>query len=203
MPEAAVDSNSQNLQHQDTKTQSKDFEKTAASFQLGRRLLSRREAEEIQHQDTESQSTELDEGESPIPTIRSHRGPIEPIPEGTNRIARQIVDSAFKVHSTLGPGLLESVYEACLVYELTKRGLAVKSQVELPLQYDGMTLPTALRLDLVVEDLIIVEVKAVESLVPVHTAQVLTYLKLTGQRLGFLINFNSALIKNGIKRIAF
>src|SRR5439155_23054915 len=106
-------------------------------------------------------------------------------------------------HRALGPGLLESVYELCLVHELTKRGLKVERQVSLPVVYDSIRLDAGLRLDIVVEDSVVVELKAVESMLPVHTAQLLTYLKLTGHRLGLLINFNVPLIKDGIHRLAF
>jgi len=115
-------------------------------------------------------------------------------------IATQIVDAAFKVHSTLGPGLLESVYETCLAHELTKRGFKVQRQVVVPLIYDGVKLDAGLRLDLLVEDQIIIELKAVEKMIPIFEAQVLTYLKLSGKRLAFLINFNVPVIKQGIKR---
>ena len=121
--------------------------------------------------------------------------------EDMDKIAKVVVDAAFKVHSTLGPGLLEGVYEACLVHELHRRGLSVETQVALPIEYDGLKLDAALRLDLVVEDQLIVELKAVESLLPIHMAQVMTYLKLSHHRLGLLINFNVPLIKNGIRRI--
>jgi GxxExxY protein len=127
--------------------------------------------------------------------------PREPIPTETDEVASKIVDAAFAVHKALGPGLLESVYEACLLYELNKRGLKVERQVSLPVVYDNLRLDAGLRLDLVVEKRVIVELKAVEVLLPVHTAQLLTYLKLSGYRLGLLVNFNSALIKEGIKRI--
>jgi GxxExxY protein len=123
------------------------------------------------------------------------------LPAGTERVAAQIVDAAFKVHSTLGPGLLESVYEACLVHELEKRDLTVRQQMALPVVYDDLRLDAGLRLDLLVEDQVIVELKAVERLLPVFEAQVLTYLKLTDKRLGLLINFNVPRIKNGIKRL--
>ena len=128
--------------------------------------------------------------------------PREPIPEKLDRIARQVVDAAFKVHSTLGPGLLESVYEVCLAHELGKRGLLVRRQVALPVSYDDIRVDAGFRIDLLVEDCLIVEIKAVEKLLPVHKAQVLTYLKLSGHRLGLLINFNVPLILEGIKRIA-
>ena len=106
------------------------------------------------------------------------------------------------MHKALGPGLLESVYEVCLLHELNKRGVKVERQVSLPVVYDNLRLDAGLRLDLVVEKRVIVELKAVEVLLPVHTAQLLTYLKLSGYRLGLLVNFNSATIKHGIKRIA-
>lgn len=117
-------------------------------------------------------------------------------------MARQIVDAAFAVHSALGPGLLESVYEICLVHELGKRGLKNERQVSLPVVYDGVRLDGGLRLDLVVEGAVVVELKAVDALTDVHIAQVLTYLKLSGHRLGLLINFNVARIKDGIRRVA-
>ena len=128
--------------------------------------------------------------------------PREPIPRETDGVASKIVDAAFAVHKALGPGLLESVYEVCLLHELNKRGLEVESQVSLPVIYDNLRLDAGLRLDLVVEKRVIVELKAVEVLLPVHTAQLLTYLKLSGYRLGLLVNFNSAIIKQDIKRIA-
>ena len=113
-----------------------------------------------------------------------------------------MVDAAYVVHSTLGPGLLESVYETCLAYEIEKRGLSVKRQVDLPVRYGEVTLDAALRIDLLVEDVLVVETKAAEAMHPVHTAQLMTYLKLTNRRLGLLINFNVPLIRDGIKRIA-
>jgi GxxExxY protein len=126
----------------------------------------------------------------------------EAISSAVDRVAREIVDAASRVHSALGPGLLESVYETCLVHELTKRGLRVARQVSLPVVYDTIRLDAGLRLDLLVEDCVIVELKAVETLLPVHHAQVLSYLKLSGKRLGLLINFNVPLIRDGIRRIA-
>ncbi len=115
--------------------------------------------------------------------------------------AREVVDSAFKVHRELGPGLLESVYEACLVHELGKRAIPFQRQKSVPVRYDGEMIDTGLRLDLVVADVLVVELKVVDHLLPVHRAQLMTYLKLTGIRLGLLINFNVALIKDGIHRI--
>jgi GxxExxY protein len=127
--------------------------------------------------------------------------PKEPIPVELDRLARVVVDAAFKVHSSLGAGLLESVYETCLAHELVKRGLFVERQAALPIEYDGVKIEGGLRIDLLVEKALVVELKCVEALAPVHTAQVLTYLKLTGNRLGLLINFNVALIRDGIKRV--
>jgi GxxExxY protein len=114
---------------------------------------------------------------------------------------KEIVDAAFQVHSQLGAGLLESVYEVCIAHELRKRGLLVQSQPTLPVVYEGIRLEAGFRLDLLVEDCVVVELKAVETLLPVHKAQLLTYLKLSGYRLGLLINFNVPLIKNGIQRL--
>jgi len=117
------------------------------------------------------------------------------------RVASIIVDSGLKVHRVLGPGLLESAYEHCLARELTIRGLSVERQVALPLVYEGETLDAGYRIDLMVERAIVVEVKAVDSLTPVHRAQLLTYLKLSGCRIGFLMNFHTALFKNGLQRL--
>jgi GxxExxY protein len=119
----------------------------------------------------------------------------------TDRIAKEVVDAAFKVHSALGAGLLESVYEICLAHELNKRGLKFQTQVAFPIIYDSVRLDAGLRIDLLVEEKLIVEIKAVEIMQPVFEAQLLTYLKLTKMRLGLLINFNVPKIKDGIKRI--
>jgi len=123
------------------------------------------------------------------------------LPPEVESIAREIVDAAYTVHRALGPGLLESVYEACLAHELSKRGLKIDRQVILPVVYDSIRLEAGLRLDMLVENQVVVELKAVEVLLPVHEAQMLTYLKLTGHRLGFLMNFNVALMKDGIRRM--
>ena len=120
--------------------------------------------------------------------------------EQIEQIAKIIVNSAFKVHKELGPGLLEKVYEACLVYEITKAGFEVKRQMEVPIIYDGVTLKEYLRLDIIVENSIILEGIAVDIINPVWNAQIISHLKLTNNELGFLINFNVPLIKNGIKR---
>ena len=124
-----------------------------------------------------------------------------PIPEHLDLIGTQVVDPAFKVHTRLGPGLLESVYERCLKRELEKRGLRVRRQVTVPIEYDGEIIDDGLRIDLLVEEQVIIEIKAVEKDNPLFTAQLLTYLELTNLRLGYLINFNVELIKNGIKRV--
>lgn len=118
-----------------------------------------------------------------------------------NDISGQIVDAAMRVHSELGPGLLESAYEACLFFELTKRGFRVERQLELPVVYDGIRVDAGYRLDLLVQGCIIVELKAVEQLANIHQAQLLTYLKLSDKRLGLLINFNVVHLKDGIKRM--
>src|SRR6266849_2204716 len=125
----------------------------------------------------------------------------EPVPPETEHIASSVVDAAFRVHSELGPGLLESVYQACMCHELTRRGIPYATEVTLPIHYGGLRLDAGLRLDLLVADLVIVELKAVQEMHPVYTAQLLTYLKLADLRLGLLININVPLIKNGIKRI--
>jgi len=116
-------------------------------------------------------------------------------------LAKVVVDAAFKVHKTLGPGLLESAYEACLGIELKRRGLPFVVQQPVRIVYEDETVESALRLDMLVDNRLILELKAVESLLPVHEAQLLTYLKLTGRRLGLLINFNVPLIKHGIRRL--
>lgn len=124
-----------------------------------------------------------------------------PISEEDERIAKLIVDAAFVVHKTLGAGLLESVYEACLCHELEKRNLKYKRQVIVPLVYDGIKFTEGFRIDILIEERIICELKSVEKIENVHLSQTLTYLKLTGNRLGFLINFNVPLIRNGIRRV--
>jgi GxxExxY protein len=125
----------------------------------------------------------------------------EKIEPDLERLASEVVDAAYKVHKAFGPGLLESAYEACLSYELLKRKIKVERQVAIPLVYDGNSIDVAYRADLVVQDKLIVELKAVEKIQPIHEAQMITYLKITGQRLGLLVNFNVLLIKDGIKRV--
>jgi len=118
-----------------------------------------------------------------------------------NNIATKILDAAFTIHRETGPGLLESAYECAMVYELEQAGLKVKSQFDVPFQYKEVKQDIGFRLDLLVEDKVIVELKSVESILPVHFAQTLTYLKLCDKKLGLLINFNERLLKNGIHRI--
>ena len=121
--------------------------------------------------------------------------------EREEQVARAIVDAAYAVHSALGPGLLENIYEVCFCHELSKRGLSYRRQVVVPITYEGITFDEGFRVDVLVEDMVICELKAVEVMHPVFMAQLLTYLKLTGRRLGFLINFNVPIIKQGIKRV--
>ena len=118
-----------------------------------------------------------------------------------SEIGRIVVESAFKVHQTLRPGLLESTYEACLQYELIQAGLSVESQKARPIVYQDVKLDCGYRIDLLVENKIVIEVKAIEALNDVHLAQILTYLKLSGCKLGFLVNFIVRLIKQGIRRV--
>jgi len=125
----------------------------------------------------------------------------EPLPPEVERVATAVVDSAYKIHKALGPGLIESVYELCLAHELRKRGFEVRTQLDLPVKYDDITIDSGLRPDILVADVLIVEVKAVERMHPVYQAQVMTYLKLMNRRLGLLINFNVPVISQGIKRI--
>lgn len=118
-----------------------------------------------------------------------------------NELSKVIVDCCYKVHTSLGPGLLESVYEEILSYELTKRELSIRRQQGIPVFYEEMKMDIGFRADIIVNDKVIIEIKSVETIAPVHQKQLLTYLKLTGIKLGLLINFNEALIKTGIQRI--
>lgn len=124
----------------------------------------------------------------------------EQVPPETEIAASQVCEAAFRVHRALGPGLLESVYEVCVCHELSKMGMPFGRQVDLPLTYDGVQLASGLRLDLWVDRKVIVELKGVDTLLPVHEAQLLTYLKLTHCRLGLLINFNVAKLVDGLHR---
>lgn len=119
----------------------------------------------------------------------------------TDQITEKIIGSAIAVHKALGPGLLESAYEECLCFELAETGLEFKRQVALPVVYKGVKLDCGYRMDVVVEESVIVEIKAVERIVPVHEAQLLSYLKLTGIKVGLLLNFHVPVLKSGIKRI--
>ena len=119
-----------------------------------------------------------------------------------NELSKIVFDCALKVHQALGPGLLESAYEECLFYELKKRNLSVQKQKPLPLIYEDVKLEIGYRIDIIIEDKLILEIKSVEALNDIHFAQLLTYLKLTECKLGMLINFNVILIKNGIRRVA-
>lgn len=125
----------------------------------------------------------------------------KPLTNKEEEIAKKIVDGAYIVHRSLGPGLLEKIYEVCFCHELSKRGLRWERQVDIPIVYDGITFDEGLRLDVLVEDLVICELKAVDEVNPVWEAQLLSHLKLLGKRLGFLINFNMPRIKDGIRRI--
>ena len=118
-----------------------------------------------------------------------------------DKLSSRVIGCAIEVHKNLGPGLLEKVYEVCFCHELSKRRLKCKKQVDIPIVYDGITFNEGLRLDVLVEELIICELKAVDEMNSLWEAQILSHLKLTGKRLGFLVNFNVSLIKNGIKRI--
>ncbi len=131
---------------------------------------------------------------------KGHEGH-EGIGADLERLSAIVVDSGLKVHRALGPGLLENVYEHCLAHELQLRGVALRRQVPIPVIYEGKRLDVGYRLDVVVEDLLIVEVKAVEALSRLHEAQMLTYLKLTHHRMGLLMNFNVELFKNGLRRL--
>ncbi|MBI1283620.1 MAG: GxxExxY protein [Thiobacillus sp.] len=121
--------------------------------------------------------------------------------EALNHVGERIIGAALKVHTALGPGLLESAYEACLAHELSKAGLHTARQVALPLRYDGVELDCAYRLDLVVESLIVVELKSVEKLLPIHSAQLIAYLKMGQYPLGYLLNFNTLHLRDGVKRL--
>jgi len=130
----------------------------------------------------------------------SHQREFSPVPEELNTLGKLIVDAAYTVHKNLGPGLLERVYEICFCHELTKRGLTYKRQIDVPVVYDGLVFDEGLRLDVLVEGEIICELKAVDIVNPIWEAQVLSHLKLTNKRLGYLINFNVVNIGKGIRR---
>ncbi|MEM6329546.1 MAG: GxxExxY protein [Planctomycetota bacterium] len=125
----------------------------------------------------------------------------KPIAQSAERAGKKLLDAAFHVHTVLGPGLLESVYERCLCIELAKRGVEFQSQVTLPIVYEGQQIDDGLRLDILVAGSVIAELKAVADLLPIHHAQLMSYLKLSSLHLGFLINFNVPNLKDGIKRV--
>ncbi len=125
----------------------------------------------------------------------------EPIPAEVDRVARRVVDAIYEVHTTLGPGLLESIYQDSLAAELDLRAIRFRAQLGLPVTYKHLTFDRGLRIDFLVGGCVIVEVKSVETILPVHKAQTLSYVRLSGLRLGLLVNFNVALIKDGIRRL--
>lgn len=131
----------------------------------------------------------------------SKRIPFIPVSPDIELVREKVLDAAFKVHTVLGPGLLESVYEACLAYEIRKSGLKVETQFALPVIYEGVHVDAGLRMDMLVEKCVIVELKSVDTMIPVYEAQLLTYLKLTKFRLGYLINFNVPHLRDGFKRM--
>ncbi len=118
-----------------------------------------------------------------------------------NEISGKVIECAIKVHRALGPGMLEGAYQVCLIHELVKSGLKVESEVSMPIIYDGVRLSSGYRIDLLVENVVIIELKAIERLMPVHEAQLLSYLRMSDKRLGLLINFNVKLLKDGIRRV--
>jgi len=124
------------------------------------------------------------------------------VSQSLEELSHQVIGAAMKVHTELGTGLLESAYEHCLLYELKKQGMQAVSQVELPIYYDGQTINAGYRIDIMVENTIILELKTVERFLPIHTAQLLSYLKMADKQLGLLINFNVTSLKQGIKRVA-
>lgn len=129
-----------------------------------------------------------------------HKEKFTPVPESVEKIGKLIVDAGYTVHINLGPGLLEKVYGVCFCHELAKRGLHYQRQIDIPIVYDNLRFDEGLRLDVIVEDCIICELKALETVNPVWEAQILSHLKLTGKRLGYLINFDVVKIKDGIRR---
>lgn len=133
--------------------------------------------------------------------VYGDRRTFQPIPDELEETASDVLDAAFAVHSKLGPGLLESVYQAALLRELADRSLQVEAEVDIPVRYEGEILDVSLRLDILVEDRLILELKAADDLHEKHTAQLLTYLKATGRRLGFLLNFGAPHLREGVKRV--
>ncbi|MBU1323694.1 MAG: GxxExxY protein [Alphaproteobacteria bacterium] len=125
----------------------------------------------------------------------------EPLPSAIERVGRAVLDGAFAVHKSLGPGLLESVYEACLAEELLKTGLRVERQLGVPVAYGDVRIDVGYRLDLLVQSSVVVEIKAIDALASIHAAQILTYMRFADVRLGYLINFNTVMLKNGLRRV--
>jgi GxxExxY protein len=125
----------------------------------------------------------------------------EPLPAATERVGRAVLNAAFAVHKALGPGLLESVYEACLAEELQQAGLAVERQAGIPITYGEVRMDVGYRVDLLVERAVVVEIKSIDALASIQKAQVLTYLRFSGARLGYLINFNTVMLRNGLRRL--
>ena len=133
--------------------------------------------------------------------LQTTTDPVLPNPRTINHISGMVVSGAMRVHTALGPGLLESAYEACLLHELRKQGLKVENQIQLPVIYDGVTIDLGYRMDLVVEDRVVVELKCVEAISDLHRAQLLSYMKLSGKPVGLLINFHVAHLREGIQRL--
>lgn len=143
----------------------------------------------------------MDVSQKQLPQRREERKGIKKLARDIEAIAKVMVDAAIKVHRTLGPGLLESAYQKCYAHEMHLRGLKVITEVMLPIIYEGLEVDAGYRIDMAIEDMIVVENKVVEQLLPIHEAQLLTYLKLSGYSLGFLLNWNVKLMKYGIKRM--
>ena len=125
----------------------------------------------------------------------------EPVSKRAEAVATEIIDAAIKIHKALGPGLLESVYEACLCYEMSKRGVAFRRQVDVPVRYEEVYMETGCRVDVLADECVIAELKSAAAIIPIHEAQLLTHLKLANIRLGLILNFNVPLMKQGIKRM--
>ncbi len=144
----------------------------------------------------------FDEGpREPLAMVRTPDYDRSPLPRRVEDIGSTVISASVNVHRRLGPGLMERVYQVCLAHELQRSGLSIEQEVALPVEYDGIELDAGYRLDLVVSEEVILELKAVESLLAVHEAQLLTYLKLSGKRLGYLINFNAPRLVDGLKRM--
>jgi GxxExxY protein len=152
-------------------------------------------------QETDRKIVSAEENKDWLTDGGSTMGALPPLSPDLEDLARSVIDAGFQVHRAMGPGLLESVYEACLRIEFDKRGIAFESQAGIPIVYSGVRLESGLRLDLLVEKSLIVEVKSTDKLVPIHQSQLLTYLRLSGLRLGLLMNFNVLKFSQGVKRV--